>query len=74
MKFDSAKTKYVTVIIKCNTMQSGGDFFRKYRNVIYTEKKLQSLKNYLQRNSVSWSHFNLYDKETRQFVEQIKNI
>lgn len=68
------REKYVTALIKCNEMQAGGDYWRKYRNVIYTREKLQRLVNYLHRSGVSWSHINLYDKDSKRFVEQIKNI
>lgn len=65
--------KYVTVLIKCQDLQPGGGYWRKYRNVIYTEQKLQSLYRYLARNGVNWSHMNLYSKDKRSFIEQIKN-
>jgi len=73
MKYDNVKTRYVTVIIKCNEMQAGGDYFRKYRNVEYTELKLKKLIRFLASVPGGWSHFNVYDKLTREFIEQIKN-
>ncbi|HMG08307.1 MAG TPA: hypothetical protein VK609_07340 [Mucilaginibacter sp.] len=54
-------------------MQSKGDYFRKYRNVIYTDAKLQSLFRFLDKIPGGWDHVNFYDKESRNFVEQVKN-
>jgi len=63
---------YVTALIKCNELQAGGGYWRKYRKVVYTREKLQRLVNYLNRERVDWSHINLYDRDTRVFVKQIK--
>lgn len=65
------EARKLTAIIACNEEQVNGSKFLKYRNIPDTDKEKEKFKLFAAKFPGA-VHINLYDKQSRKFIEQIK--